>query len=114
MHLSLKDIEKELAKHCALYFYGIVFFGSWVHPHNAVINCIAFMLDGGIQYKFSLTYDGKLLVAEVRDRHWVDLPIQVGDVLTYTKLFKLIKKAKYREVFGKDWQRPSRTNLAKA
>jgi hypothetical protein len=83
-------------------FVGIVSFGPWVSPHNAVHNCIALCIDGGIQYKFSLTYDCKLLVAEIRSSYWIKLPVKTGDVLTYPELEKMIRTdAEYYDAFVK-------------
>lgn len=83
-------------------FAGVVGFSEWVHPLNTVVNCYALTLDGGIQYKFSLNSEGKLIVAEVRDRYWIDLPVEPSDVITWEQLLEIIPKANCRNVFGRN------------
>jgi len=81
-------------------FCAIVRFSPWAHPLNTVLNCYALMLDGGIQYKFSLTCKGTLIVAEVRSRLWIDLPVQPSQEITWEQLEAMIPTAKTRDVFG--------------
>lgn len=95
-----KQIEVIFREECNRRFAGIISFCPWVHPRNAVANCIAFMIDGSLMYKFSLQYDYTLLVAECRDRYWVNMPIQPGDTISFHELAKMIPEAKFYDVFG--------------
>jgi hypothetical protein len=93
-----KRIKMAVVRLIRYNFSGIVGFYPWFHPDNRVLNCFALTLDGVVQYKFQWTRDG-LTVADVLDRHWINLPVKVGDVITWKQLEKMIPKAKVRDVF---------------
>ena len=91
-------IEREIRNR----FAGVVDFCPWIHPLNTVSNCIMLSLDGGPQYKFSLTGDGQLEVAEIIRTNWINLQVKVGQKLTWDGLQALILKAKYYQAFSKN------------
>lgn len=97
---ACKRIRKAVIKLISNRFCGIVGFGPWCHPQNTVVNCFALTLDGGVQYKFSMNCNGDLIVAEVRSRYWIDLPVKPSETIKWEKLEAMIPKAKTRDVFG--------------
>lgn len=96
-----KDLEKLIHSYTSHKFCGIIRVDPWTHPCNAIVNCIAFMIDGCIQYKFAWVGNTELLVGEVRNAEWVNLGLQVGDRLTIDELMERVKNAKYKDVFGR-------------
>jgi hypothetical protein len=72
--------------------FFIISCGALIHPQNAVMNCYSIMFDGFSQYKFELTMDGFKL-AEIRNTHWLTLPLTVGITYKQDELAEIIKNS---------------------